>query len=69
MGRIDMEKNPSADFLTTRVSWAVIIKADVQTVERIKQLLATMPEAQVCFQKWSMGKLWIVDRPEGEVRT
>jgi len=59
-----MERNQNADFLTTRVSWAVILNADVAAIERVKALLASMPEVKICFQKYSMGKLWIVEKPE-----
>ena len=60
---MDMEK-ANADFLKTKVSWAVIVKTDLATVERIKKLLADMPEVFVCFQKMSLGHLWIIDKPE-----
>lgn len=52
------------DFLKVVVNYGLIIKADLETITRVKEFLANQPGAQVIYQVVNGGRLWI--KKEGE---
>jgi hypothetical protein len=53
------------EFLKIRVNYAVVIKADFETIEKIKQFLASQDGCSVIFQRVSVAKLWVKEGGEG----
>lgn len=52
------------DFLKTIISWGIIIRADVGSISKIKQLIKSLPDAQIVYQTTSAGRLRIVKEDE-----
>ncbi|EMR75578.1 hypothetical protein MBGDF03_00124 [Thermoplasmatales archaeon SCGC AB-540-F20] len=52
-------------FLDTIVNFAIVIRADLATINEIKQDLAHNPNVDVVYQKFSFDKLYI--REDGDV--
>jgi nitrate reductase NapAB chaperone NapD len=48
------------DFLKTRINYAVVLRTDLETVEKIKEYLSQLPDVALIFQKADVGKLLIV---------
>lgn len=48
------------EFLKTRVSWGVILRADLESIEKIKQLISTVPGITIAYQLTDIGRLRIV---------
>jgi hypothetical protein len=46
-----------------KVSWALVAKADLETIREAKELLKGIPGLHIVYQTKSLGKLLIV--PEG----
>ena len=60
-------KNDADKFMETIVNWAVVLKADLRTVEEIKQYLSTFPGVFVVYQKTSFNKLKVSEE-NGEAK-
>jgi nitrate reductase NapAB chaperone NapD len=48
------------DFLKTRINFALVIRTDLETIEKIKEFLSQLPDVILIFQKADAGKLLIV---------
>ena len=53
-----MEKKD--DFLRTPINWAVVIRADLPIILKIKEYLASVQELEIIYQAMDTGKLLIV---------
>jgi hypothetical protein len=49
------------DFLTTIVNYAIVVRADIESVNEIKQFLAQNSCIDVVYQKYSFNKLYIME--------
>jgi hypothetical protein len=56
-----MEAAKNADFLKTKISWAVVVRGDLDVIEGVKKYLADVPGLIICYQRASGGKLFIVE--------
>jgi hypothetical protein len=54
------EKN----FLKTRVSFGIILRADLEAIDRIKSFLEQEDDVNVIYQKVSGSLLWITEAEE-----
>jgi nitrate reductase NapAB chaperone NapD len=59
------EKNGDK-FLQTRVSFGLILRTDLETVEKIKRQIADFPNVVIVYQTTEAGHLWIVRKSETE---
>jgi hypothetical protein len=50
-------------WITTQLTWAVVLKSDLNTIGEIKNFLKGLPDCRVIYQTTSGGRLTIV--PEG----
>lgn len=57
-----LEKN---EFLKTKVSWGVILRADLETIEEVKRLITTVPNVVIAYQLTDIGRLRIIRENEG----
>ena len=58
-------KNDDEDlnnFLKTYFSFGVVIRADLQEIQRLKKVLSDL-DIKICFQKMSTNKLFISEQP------
>lgn len=53
------------EFLKTRVSWGVILRADLESIEEIKRLISTVPDITIAYQLTDIGRLRIIRENEG----
>jgi hypothetical protein len=51
-------------FLKTRVSFGIILRADLNTIQSIKEYLADHDDVNVIYQKISGSRLWITEAEE-----
>jgi len=58
------ERDEENSFLETIVNYAIVIRADLDTINEIKQDFAHNPCIDVVYQKYSFNKLYI--REDGE---
>lgn len=58
-----MEQNHKADFLRTRFSFGLIVRADVETIEAIKRFVASQNLTPV-YQVVDSSHLWIIRKPD-----
>ena len=56
--------NHDDDFLKVFVNYGLVIKADLETLTKIKEFLANLPDVHIIYQVVDGGKLWI--KREGE---
>jgi len=56
------------DFLCTIVNWGVIVRADFETIQRIKKMLAGIPELDIIYQAVDTGRLRIVRENQGGMK-
>jgi hypothetical protein len=59
-----MKEEKDKSFLKTIVNFAVVIRADLATINKIKRELASNPDVEVVYQKFSFNKLFI--KEDGE---
>ena len=52
------------EFLETIVNFAVVIRADIETINEIKQDFARNPCIDVVYQKYSFNRLYITEDGE-----
>jgi hypothetical protein len=57
-------KDKNNDFLNTIVNFAIVIRADLETINDIKQDFAQNPCIDIVYQKYSFNRLYI--REDGE---
>lgn len=58
------EENEGDSFLETIVNFAIVIRADLETINQIKQDLSKNQSVDVVYQKYSFNKLII--REDGD---
>jgi hypothetical protein len=51
------------DFLNTTVSFAIVVRSDIDTVKEIKRYLTQLPDLQLVYQKLSLDKIFITETP------
>jgi len=54
-----------SELLKSVFSWGIILRGDLDTIEKIKAYLTTL-DIRVVYQTLDTGGLWIVKCPEGE---
>lgn len=54
----------NANFRKTLISYGIVIRADIDTIEKIKKYLSELPDVTVIFQLVDGGRLWIVRENE-----
>lgn len=62
----DSENKEKISFLDTLVNYAVIIRADVETIDQIKRDFAQNPGVEVVYQRYSFNKLFIKEDGEDD---
>jgi len=60
--------NKNNDFIKTRVSFGLILRADLETIEELKRIIAERPDIEIIYQLVEAGRLWIVRDNEREDR-
>lgn len=55
----------NANFLATRVHFAIVIHASLEDIERLKNFLNGLPDIRVVYQRADVQKLWIMAENEG----
>lgn len=58
-------KEENKTFLKTNVNYALVIRADVNTVSEIKNYIGCFGDVEVIYQRYSFNKLLIVE--EGDI--
>lgn len=57
------------DFLKTRVSYGLILRANLETIEELKRIIAERPGIEIIYQLIEAGRLWIIrDNERGNPR-
>lgn len=65
MELIEMEKNQD-DFLRTEVTFALVLRLDLESVQQVKEFLTEKDDIDVVYQTTDSGKLYITeDNPGG----
>ena len=59
-----MKEEKDKSFLETIVNFAVVIRADLATINKIKRELASNPDVEVVYQKFSFSRLYIKEDDE-----
>jgi hypothetical protein len=59
-------KEDMNSFLDTIVNYAVVIRADLESINELKQVLAQNPCVDVVYQKYSFNKLIIREVGESD---
>ena len=54
------------DFFETDISYAIIMRGDIETIQEVKEYLSHIPNLHMIYQKWSVGKLYITDYEPSE---
>lgn len=61
-----MNEKKDKDFLETVVSYGLVLRTGLGTLEKIKEFVAET-DAKVVYQKTSAGKLEVVEKDKGGV--
>lgn len=61
-----MKENQKNDFLKTEVTFALVLRLDLSSVQEIKQYLSEKEDVEIVYQTTDSGKLYIT-RKEGTV--
>ena len=59
-------KEDMNSFLDTIVNYAIVIRADLESINELKQVLAQIPCVDVVYQKYSFNKLVIREVGESD---
>ena len=62
-----MKEEKEKYFLETIVNYAIVIRADLETINEVKQDFAQNPCIDVVYQKYSFNKLYIREDGEDDV--
>lgn len=64
-----MQPNHDHDFTGLKVAWGAIIHGRLEDILKLKQLIkSNFPELKICYQRTSLGRLWIVEKNQGDER-
>lgn len=59
-----MRKMNKDAFLKNKFTFGLILRADIEDIEKIKKLIATVPDVVVIYQTIDAGPLWIKRGPK-----
>jgi hypothetical protein len=47
------------EFLKTELSYALVLRGELDSINEIKEYLSTIPDIRLIYQKWSFDPLYI----------
>ena len=60
-------KEINKTFLKTKVNYALVIRADVETVSEIKNYIGCFEDIELIYQRYSFNKLFITEEGDTDV--
>jgi len=49
------------DFLNTNVSYALVVRGDIDSIKELKKHLADLSDLELIYQRMSLNKLYIME--------
>jgi len=64
MNKMKKEQKENSDFLRTELTFALVLRSDLETVQEIKKYLSEKEDVEIVYQTTDSGKLYITRKEE-----